>query len=295
MSHMTDRLIWQRDGRDWPNREASRFVQAAGLRWHVQVMGRGPVVLLLHGTGASTHSWRALAPILAGSFTVVAPDLPGHGFTDAPPGFRLSLPGMARSVGELLRVLDLQPVLAAGHSAGAAILVRMCLDGTLALRYLVSLNGALLPMHGLPVGLPGEMIQSAVKLLTCVPFVPQLFASWAGEPRTVERLIRDTGSTIDAEGIALYRRLAGSPAHVGGALGMMANWNLRSLRTELPRLKTPLVLIVGTNDRTIPPAEATAVQSLVPGASIVNLEGLGHLAHEEQPELCARLIADLIG
>ena len=81
-----DDLSWERDGRDWPNREASRFVEAGGLRWHVQQMGRGPVLLLLHGTGASTHSWRALLPLLAKSFTVVAPDLPGHGFTATPSG-----------------------------------------------------------------------------------------------------------------------------------------------------------------------------------------------------------------
>jgi len=122
---VTDRLVWERDGRDWPNRQASRFVQAVGLRWHVQVMGAGPVLLLLHGTGASTHSWRDLAPLLAKSFTVIAADLPGHGFTSTPPAHRLSLPGMAQSVAELLRVLDLRPTLVAGHSAGAAILVRM--------------------------------------------------------------------------------------------------------------------------------------------------------------------------
>ena len=58
-------LDWATDGADWPNREASRFVEAAGLRWHVQVMGAGPVLLLLHGTGASTHSWRDVMPKLA--------------------------------------------------------------------------------------------------------------------------------------------------------------------------------------------------------------------------------------
>jgi len=56
---------WDREGRDWPNRAASRFVQASGLRWHVQVMGEGPTVLMLHGSGAATHSWRDLAPLLA--------------------------------------------------------------------------------------------------------------------------------------------------------------------------------------------------------------------------------------
>src|SRR3954465_15975067 len=77
-------LSWDRDGRDWPHREASRFIEAAGLRWHVQIMGQGPAALLLHGTGASTHSFLDLAPLLARRFTVVMPDLPGHGFTATP-------------------------------------------------------------------------------------------------------------------------------------------------------------------------------------------------------------------
>ena len=82
-------------GEDWPQPEPpAAFVLAGGLRWHVQVMGqeggvdpaqRRPVILLLHGMGASTHSWRDLAPLLASGYTLVAPDLPGHGFTGHPP------------------------------------------------------------------------------------------------------------------------------------------------------------------------------------------------------------------
>ncbi|MFX4944941.1 alpha/beta fold hydrolase, partial [Acinetobacter baumannii] len=79
---------------------------AAGYRWHVQVMGEGPVALLAHGTGAATHSWRKLMPILAKSFTVIAPDLPGHGFTDTPPSHRLSLVSMASDLAALCRALD---------------------------------------------------------------------------------------------------------------------------------------------------------------------------------------------
>ncbi|MFN5717015.1 MAG: alpha/beta fold hydrolase, partial [Bradyrhizobium sp.] len=74
-------LVWSRDGTDWPNRNASVFVEAAGIRWHVQRMGEGPSLLLIHGTGAATHSWRDMLPLLARHFSVVAPDLPGHGFT----------------------------------------------------------------------------------------------------------------------------------------------------------------------------------------------------------------------
>ena len=62
-------LVWSRDGADWPNRDASIFVEAAGIRWHVQRMGEGPPLLLIHGTGAATHSWRGLLPLLAQHFS----------------------------------------------------------------------------------------------------------------------------------------------------------------------------------------------------------------------------------
>jgi magnesium chelatase accessory protein len=77
-------LDWERDGKGWPNREASRFVRAAGIRWQVQSWGRGPTLLLVHGTGAATHSWRDLAPLLARRFTLVAPTSPA---TVLPPRF----------------------------------------------------------------------------------------------------------------------------------------------------------------------------------------------------------------
>ncbi len=70
------RLAFETDGADWPNRDASRFVRSGRLLWHVQVLGDGPDLLLLHGTGASTHSVAALARRLAGRFRVIAPDLP---------------------------------------------------------------------------------------------------------------------------------------------------------------------------------------------------------------------------
>jgi magnesium chelatase accessory protein len=283
---MTD-LVWSRDGRDWPNREASAFVEAAGFRWHVQKMGAGPPLLLLHGTGAATHSWRKLAPILSQGFTVVAPDLPGHGFTQSPPAHRSSLPGMASDVGRLLDRLAVQPEIVVGHSAGAAILARMCLDRRIAPRLLASLNGAFMPFGGIA----NRMISPLTQLLVMNPLVPRAFAWQASNPGAVERLIRNTGSTIDAEGIAQYRKLVRSPAHVAAALRMMANWRLEPLLHDLPRLTTSLLLIVADNDRSISPDVARQVREINPQAVIEHLPGVGHLAHEEQPQLIADLIA----
>jgi magnesium chelatase accessory protein len=102
-----------------------------------------------------------------------------------------------------------------------------------------------------------------------------------------------TGSRLDATGTALYGQLVSNPGHAAGALGMMANWDLDTLERELPRLATPLAQIVGTNDRTISPSQAQRVLARLQPATrlpVIALQGLGHLAHEERPDLVAPLV-----
>ncbi|PWS39032.1 alpha/beta hydrolase [Falsiroseomonas bella] len=283
---MVDRPNWERDGRDWPNREHSRFVTAAGLRWHVQVAGDGPDLLLLHGTAAATHSWRDMLPLLAPHVRVIAPDLPGHGFTDLPPAQRLSLPGMAASVAALLQAMQVRPVLVAGHSAGAAVALRLALDGRIAPEAVVAFNGALQPLGDRHAA----FFTRAARMLAGLPFVPNLMAWRASNRAVAERLLMDTGSRISARGVDLYARLFRHTSHVAAALGMMANWDLQPLLRDLPRLQPALVLAVGTNDRSVPPAQAERVRARLPAARIVKLQGLGHLAHEEQPQQAVDLL-----
>ena len=249
-------------------------------------MGEGPPLVLIHGTGAATHSWRGLLPLLAQHFSVVALDLPGHGFTQSPSAHRLSLPGMSTDVGALLRKLEVRPEIAVGHSAGAAILARMCLAGRIAPRLLVALNGAFMPFGGIAT----HLFSPLAKLLVLNPLVPRVFARQASHAGAVERLIANTGSTIDQEGVALYRKLVRNPVHVAAALRMMANWKLEPLLHDLPRLAPTLVLMTAANDRSISPTVAQQVREILPNAMIEPLPALGHLAHEEQPQLIAHLI-----
>jgi len=279
-------LDWETDGRDWPNREASRFVEAAGMRWHVQVMGEGPALLLLHGTGASTHSWRDVLPRLAPHFTVIAPDLPGHAFTNPPARETLSLPGMAAAVALLLRALKLEPVRAAGHSAGAAVIVRMATERLFAPKDLISFNGAFFPVGGVA----GQFFSPLAKAVAGASLIQKMFARMA-DKRAVERLLSDTGSRIDAEGIALYQRLFSNESHVAGTLGMMAAWDLHWISQDLRNLPVPLQLVRASNDRTIDPGDAARVASLVPRASLIEMPGLGHLSHEEDPAAAAAILA----
>ena len=279
-------LDWNDEGRDWPLREACRFETAAGLRWLVLQAGQGPDVLLVHGMGASTHSWRGLVPLLTPFFRVLAIVLPGHGFTDQAPPDQRSLPGMAKAITALLKTLDVSPALMVGHSAGAAIATRMTLDGAAAPDAIVSINGAFVGFRG-----PATQFFSPIaKLLMLNPLVPHAFAWRAGDPAVAERLLRDTGSRIDPEGMALYRRLFANPRHVAGTLGAMAAWDLDPLRRDMRRLAVPLILAAGQRDGMVPPSQADEVRRLAPQARIVPLPGLGHLAHEEAPAILADLV-----
>jgi magnesium chelatase accessory protein len=281
---------WNREGRDWPNRDASRFLFAAGFKWHVQVMGSGQTLLLLHGAGAATHSWRDVAPLLARDFTVIAPDLPGHGFTETPGGDGLSLRGMARGLAALLAKLEAEPAFAVGHSAGAAIATRMALDG----RFdggVVSLNGALQPFPGAA----GHIFPAMAKLLFLNPVAQQVFAWRAARPGAVARLIESTGSKIDAAGLRYYGTLLGTTGHIAGALGMMARWDLHALQADLPTFSQPLTLVAGERDHAVPPRVAEEVHAMIPQSRLIRLPDLGHLAHEEAPVRIAEIVREAVG
>lgn len=279
-------LDWSRDGASWPNRALSRFVATRGARWHVQRGGSGPRILLLHGAGASTHSWRALIPRLTPGFEVLAPDLPGQGFSSGTPP-RFTLPGMAQDLAALLAAEDFAPDLVVGHSAGAAIALRLALDGGAAPRRVLCLNGALTPFRGVA----GVLFPPLARLLSLNPLTGAIFARTAGAPGAVRGLIAGTGSTIDPEGLRLYERLITTPAHVGATLAMMARWDLGPLLADLPALEAPVTLALGLRDRAVPPDAARALAPRLRRAEVVEFPDLGHLMHEEAPERIGALIA----
>ena len=278
-------LDFKHDGRDWPGREHSRFVAAGDLNWHVQLRGQGPPLLLLHGTGASSHSWRGIAPLLEQRFRLIVPDLPGHGFTSGRLRGGPTLDGMAEALGALLEALDVDRPQVAAHSAGAAIACRMAISRTVA-GSITAFCPALLPMGGAAAPLFGNL----AKALFLNPLAIGLFGAVARTPGQVERFLeRSTGSRIDAEGLKLYARLFADPDHLKGTVAMMANWRLEPLERALPHLPVPLTIVHGADDRAIRSADARRAARLA-NAEFALLPGLGHLLHEEQPGQAAAWI-----
>ena len=266
------------------------MVKCGALTWHIETAGSGPLCLLIHGTGASTHSWYNLAPLLTPHYTVVMMDLPGHANTITPAKTELTLTSMASVLYQLIEQESLQAQLMIGHSAGAAIMLELCLQQPSCARHLVSINGAVLPLQGLA----GYLFAPLARLSASSDFMPRFFSYRAKSDRNIKKLLDSTGSTVDPQSFRHYARLFSNPSHVSGVLRMMANWNLEKLTPRLSQLQPAIQLIAASEDKTIPLRDTYKLQQLLPadkvGVSVVN--GYGHLLHEENPSAVAKLILE---
>ncbi|MBU6365068.1 MAG: alpha/beta fold hydrolase [Gemmatimonadetes bacterium] len=278
---------------DWPRRERSHRLLRPGIAWGLTREGEGPLLLLLHGTGGSSHSWAPCIPALARHCTVLTLDLPGHGFTRLlarPAGTPdpLALRGMAAAVADVLQALDARPTVVAGHSAGVPLLLRLILDGAIAPERVVGICPALVPPEPLLQATLGAPLAA---LATAAP-VARAGAWLARTTGVVPAMLASTGSPLTPAQAARYAWLCTDPARVHAALAMMARWDLPGVLRDAHALRVPVTLLAGARDRWVPLAALRrAVERFLPQASLAVAPG-GHLLPEEDP---ARVVAAILG
>ncbi len=277
-------MRWPPDQYDWPMHETSTQVMAAGHRWHVQTLGDGPPVVLLHGAGGAGQSWSYAGRILADTHTVVIPDLVGQGFTQAGKPGRFGLDAMAQDLSVLLQTLGVTGAAIIGHSAGGAIALRMVQQGWRG--PVVCLNPALTGFQGVA----GWLYPKMAKAMATLPFSAALFSRMAGTQDNVARLLAATGSQISPDMARRYLALIQDRDHVAGTLNMMAAWDLAPLLQSLPTLAADVAFVLAENDQTVPPQTALDMAHAHPRITAQTLPGLGHLAHEEAADTVAQAI-----
>jgi magnesium chelatase accessory protein len=268
---------------DWPFRAEARQIRARPHDWCVIDHGTGPTVLLLHGAGASGHSFRHLIPALHG-WRCIVPDLPGQGFTRPGSRTRFGIEPMAEDLAALLKQEGWQPEVVIGHSAGAPLALQ--LSTLIPLRAVVGINAAL----GQFDGAAGFLFPLLARALAATPFVPSVISRLWGTEAKVRSLLENTGSPLDAAGVAQYLTLVRKAAHVDGTLGMMAQWRIDRLMARAPQLKVKTLLLATAGDRVVPPKVSRQAATMLPRADVLELPSLGHLAHEEDAGTVATAI-----
>ncbi|MDX5400816.1 MAG: alpha/beta fold hydrolase [Rhodobacterales bacterium] len=286
-------MDWAKDLKSWPNAQWSRLVAQRPHRWHVQESGKGPTVLLIHGAGGATHSWRDILPDLARDFRVIALDLPGQGLTQIGARQRCGLDAMTEDIASLCTSQNWTPDVIIGHSAGAAIALRLSqrLHSSQGQSpVVIGLNAALGPFKGVA----GWLFPVLAKMLALNPLTAGIFVRSVSAPGRIQSLIRSTGSELDAVGMGLYERLIRDKQHVEATLLMMSQWRLDRLLADLPHITTRTILIAGLADKAVPPTVSERAVSQMPDARFIPLPGLGHLAHEERPDMICTMIRDVL-
>lgn len=277
---------------DWPFKAQSSLIPSGRHRfWTIDTGPRNAptLLLLLHGTGASGHSFRRAIPGLSQGHRVITPDLPGHGCSATGFQGRLGLDAMATDLWTLCDTLNIQPKAIIGHSAGAAIGLRMAEFRPVP--HVIGLNAAL----GEFDGAAAFLFPILAKGLATLPFAASAITAFFSRPGTVERILTGTGSPLDPEGRAQYLRLVRDPDHVTGAFGMMADWKLQGLLNRLPQTQTQVTLIASEGDRAVPAKVSIDAAKRIPGAKLHIVPKLGHLAHEETEDGLSALILDSLG
>ena len=256
----------------------SRWLQVDGRRTHVVDVGRGPALLLLHGFLHSSWTWRAALEPLAARHRVIAPCLPGFGWSDAEAG-DVSLPALVRWLGALLDELEVPRLhCALGNSlgGGACLALAHAAPQRVERLALVSPLGAWLPVPALPL--------RALGLQALEP----VYQRTAGRPEFVRRALQLTAyrkRTVDDEvlrGFAHLSRPGSHQATLAHARELSAS--SAALVKLVPEVRVPALLVWGAQDRLLSLAYGKTVAARLANARLEVFEDCGHCAHEEDPQ-----------
>ncbi|WP_339244986.1 alpha/beta hydrolase [Paenibacillus sp. FSL R10-2796] len=242
--------------------------------------GKGEVIVLLHGFCGSAEYWEQVIPVLSSGYRVIAPDLRGHGASEAPLG-PYSIEQMADDVLGLLDSLEIAECIMLGHSLGGYITL------SFAQRYASRLKGFGL-IHSTAYPDSEEAKEKRLKSVSAIQnegitpfvdsFVPGLFAeaTASASPQLLER-VKEIGYKTPPQGAA------------GAALAMRERPDRRDVITATT---LPVLLVAGEQDGLIP-AERTFTADK-PNITQATISGTGHMSLFEAPERLAEIIKDFV-
>jgi pimeloyl-ACP methyl ester carboxylesterase len=257
--------------------------------WYVEIEGHGPDLVLLHGLGASSFSWRHNRAHLSRHFRVITPDLPGHGRSPAPPRGDYHTEALVRGVQDFLDWQGLETVALGGNSLGGGLSLILAREQPARVSALVLLAPAAaltrIPSVFLPLRLP--VLGYAAAALLGPWLLPWFMRRVYCHP---ERLIPEAVPGYAPPYRDFSRRLA-----LRQVCRHLEVRPLTEIAALLRGLTQPTTLIWGEQDRILPPAQGHWMAAHLPQAEFHFLPEVGHAPQEEAPETVNKIIIDFLG
>lgn len=268
-----------------------------GYRRAFRVAGSGPAILLIHGIGDNSTTWHTVQSTLAQRFTVIAPDLLGHGRSDKPRA-DYSVAAYANGMRDLLSVLDIDRVTVVGHSLGGGVAMQFAYQfpqlvdrlilvgaGGVTKDVNVALRIASLPMGSealallrLPLMLPALQVFGRA--------VGTVFGS-TGVGRDIPDMLRILADLPEPTASSAFARTLRAVVDWRGQVVTMLD---RCYLTE----SVPVQLIWGESDSVIPVSHARMAHAAMPGSQLEIFKGSGHFPFHDDPDRFVEVVERFI-
>lgn len=279
---------------------ASRYVDLpSGVRMHYRDQGEGPVLLLIHGFSASLHTWEPWVERLAtgesriGDYRLISIDLPGHGLTRAPAGYRASVEAYRDIVSEFARSQNLNRFALAGSSMGGNVAWEYALAHPEQIDALVLVDAS-----GWQETRAEFAEDPPVFKLLRNPVLGPLLRD-LDNTRLIRQGLQSSfgdASLVDDAMVTRYSDLSRAPGHRDILLQMTLGFRSRNYATaeRLAALTMPVLILSGDQDRLVPVEHARQFHDAIPGSQIVEFPGVGHIPQEEAADASAMAVHEFL-
>jgi pimeloyl-ACP methyl ester carboxylesterase len=281
---------WEKNRAAVFHADYSRFVEVDGVRVHYQEVGdpNAPPMFLIHGFAASNLVWsKVFLELAATGFRVIAPDLPGYGYSGKPRHLDYTIASQAKMVFSLVSQLGINRAVLVGSSYGAAIAATMALDHPALVEKLV-LVGAV--TNNRPT-------RYLLMRLFSSPIIGDILSPLVVGSRRLLRLrmkrVYDKHSwVLDERRVdARHLPLATRGAH-RAIIRTVRRWDAERVSRDAHQLKQPTLLLWGDTDREVPLRDGERLHQEIPHSRLVVFRECGHLPQEEYPEAFTKVVLD---
>ena len=257
--------------------------------------GEGPALLLLHGLGCDHTTWAPVIAQLARQFTVIAPDLLGHGVSSKPRA-DYSVGGYANGMRDLLTVLGIDKVTVVGHSFGGGIAMQFAYQFPERTERMILVAPGGLGPEVTPfiraITLPGFHQVMGLATLPGVRHVGKaglraLSRSGVGAARDLAEVADIYESFKDPRARAAIRHVVRAVVDTKGQIVTMVD---RAYLTQA----MPMLVVWGSDDVVIPVKHAENVARIAPGAVVEVLPNSGHFPHKDHPDRFVRIVQEFV-